>query len=197
MEDEIIIDIEISVKDLIDAASSFTTRYKFPGVDKFKEDVIRILEDEFGFVIIKERYRGKPSKGRISNRKNSVSLYFNTLYDLSNNSTVLSAAKQLNATLPIESAVNCFVHFRFSDHALHDASDAKHLNYLKRNREAATEGRNDIVRYIDEESILVRPKLLANYYDKALNKLRLRLSSRIDEWVDEYLDDLNLTEDNE
>ena len=195
LEDSIIIDIEVDVADLIEAAANFNTRYKFPGVEKFKEDVIDILENEFRFSIVPDSNRNKLVKGHISNRKNSMSLYFNTIYNLADAQPIIDSQGIPNLKAPTSAPyIACFVHFRFSDHRLNPATHLKNLNYLKRNDDNVVNQHSEIQMTVPEENIVVDRNLLRNYYNKALKSLKIQLSTRVVGWVRYYY---AIHEDNE
>lgn len=191
--DSLILRVEFPeiVSESIDAASGNI----FPGREQLLEDVLRILEDEYHFDVIEDVYeeniglssnRGKKMpdrrKGHISNRKDSMSVYYDTYYDLSNAVEPLKRQGITNLEIPNNTTVECYIHLRFSDHDLKNTGYLDHRNYLKDNMKKYTAGK-DLLVSIDEEVVSIPAELLYRMYDRALDEVRYQLDDRIQSWV--------------
>lgn len=182
LDDHILIDIEMHIPDSIFGSSS-TLQVFFPGVDQFKEDVVNILENEYGFEVIEDVYNGIKQKGHFSDRPDSISIYFDTYFDLSKSADAIRRVGVSNLKAPQSGKVYCFIHFRFSDHMLADEGDAEHIRFIKENAKKYTSKRSDLVQIIPEEEIELPEKLVYRYYDKAIEYLKTDLDTRIVSWV--------------
>lgn len=183
-DDTLLIDIDIYVSQDVLASSDISVASvdcRFPGIDQFKDDVLRILEDDYGFDVIRDIYSGKLQKGYVSNREDSVSIYFDTYFDLSRSKPAIDRLGIHNIDIPESGKVFCFIHLRFSDHDLNDEGDVLHRKFLNDN---AKKYSNDKVTHIvKEESIQLPTKMLQRYYDRALEQLRSELDVRILSWL--------------
>lgn len=179
LDDKIIIDIEFDVP--FDVNSSDQVPTKFPGVDQFKKDVIALLENEFHFEVIEDIYDGVRQKGHITNRTDSISLYFDTYFDLSNADSVLSELGIHNDVAIDKGKVYCFVHLRFSDHELNDEGDSSHRKFLTEN--ANRYNKREVTHVIKEESIDVPERVMYQQYNQALADLEYELKVRISMWI--------------
>lgn len=180
-DDYISIEIEINAEKLI-AATTLVDFKKFPGREQFRKDVINILEKEYGFTVIEDIYNGILQKGYFSNRSDSLSLYMDTYFDLSNSEKVLSRLG-IDGDHLTEGKVFCFIHFRFSDHAVYNVGDVSHNQFLRNNAERFIRNNPSVTHVIKEESIQINEGLLQQYYDDALDDLRYLLDSRIGLWA--------------
>lgn len=174
----ITVDIEIPV---ISVESS--TSVNFPGVKQFLSDVVNILEDEYKFYVIADSYNDPSvfTKGHISNRIDSNSIYIDTYYDLSNSRNALDNVGATNVQIP-EGKIECFIHLRFSDHILNDAGDTEHLDYLTKNAKKYTKD-HPVDFVYKEESFEVAESDLYRHYNDALDDLKDQLNARILYWV--------------
>lgn len=179
-DDSIVIDIDVTFP-MSNVASS-TSINKFPGIIQFKEDVLHILEDEYKFEVIEDTYDGKLQKGYITNREDSVSVYFDTFYDLSNADASLRRLG-VSQSVPEPTQIFCFIHIRFSDHTLNDEGDQLHQKFLKENVDKYTKDRQDVTHVVKEENIEIDKKSLYMYYDQALEDLRDALDVRTLYWI--------------
>lgn len=180
-DDKIVIDVEIDLP--LEIFSATTDLIKFPGLEKFKQDVLNILENEYGFDVIEDIYDGRKQKGHLSNRKDSVSLYFDTFYDLSKTAELLKRGRIENIEPLSGYKIFCFIHFRFSDHDLHDQGDVLHRQWLKQNTAKYAANRQDLAHVEDEEIIQVNENTLYRAYEQALDDLRFEIDIRIVGWL--------------
>lgn len=181
LDDEIVIDIDVNLPYSVTANTHNSS--KFPGVEQFKKDLLDLLENEYQFEVIEDVYDGVKQKGHISNRKDSVSVYFDTYFDLANAKPVLERVgiRPTNVSENSE-LVYCFIHIRFSDHSLPDEGDSAHRRYLLRNT-AKYSSNPKVTHTINEESFTVSEEDLYLYYDEAIEKLKGQLDYRIGYWV--------------
>ena len=137
--DVLTLDVDLPDIQPIQVAASGSS-VKFPGRDQFLEDALHILEDEYHFDVIGDVYeenkelkvnklsKTNPArKGHISNRPSSDSIYFDTYYDLNNAEEPLKRMGISDRSIPQNVTVQCYIHFRFSDHDLFDMGDVDHL----------------------------------------------------------------------
>jgi len=182
LDDTLEIDIDIG-RYLYKIASSTSAEYdRFPGVFQFKEDVLKILEDEYHFEVIEDVYDGVLQKGHISNRADSASLYFDTYYDLSNATEPKSRLGIASLNIPDSGKVYCYIHLRFSDHLHPDLGDKEHNAYLDRNIDKYA-NRADVTHVMKEEVFELREEALMLAYKDALRILKDDLDFRITSWV--------------
>lgn len=182
-DDVISVDLEIDLPELIVAANQSKSIIIFPGVDKFREDVVRMLENEYKFEVIEDVHNGKRQKGYSSNRRGSISLYFDTYFDLSNVDYGLQRLGVSNYTKPDPKKVYCFIHLRFSDHDLNDEGDLAHRRFVADNVKKYTANRPDITHIMKEEVLTVSEEAIQRYYDEALDDLRSQIETRMLYWV--------------
>lgn len=178
-EDEIVINIDIDLTNI--AATSYSSISRFPGTDAFRQRVLKILEDEYGFDVIQSEHDGVFQKGYCSNRDGSVSIYFDTYFDLAK---AAEPANRLGATisdLP-KGTVYCFIHFRISDHYLHDSGDIAHRQFINNLKQQYTSHRTDVVDSY-EEDIVIDEYTMQLHYDEAIEELKIALDTRILGWV--------------
>ena len=181
-DDRIVIDIEVDVPYSI-IASTNQTIVKFPGVDQFKQDALDILENEYKFIVIEDIHDGKLQKGYVSNRDDSISVYFDTYFDFSNAQDVLKRMNVGSVNIPEKGQIYCFIHLRFSDHALSDDGDSLHRKFIAENADKYTRNNPNITHVIKEDNIYLREEEVQLYYDEALEDLRDQLDSRILYWI--------------
>ncbi len=181
-DDRIVIDIEIDAPRSI-ITSSNQIIVKFPGVDQFKQDALDILENEYKFIVIEDIYDGKLQKGYISNKDDSISVYFDTYFDFSNAQHVLRRMNVRSVNVPEKGQVYCFIHMRFSDHVLNDDGDSLHRKFIAENADKYTRNNPNITHVIKEDNIYLREEEVQLYYDEALEDLRDQLDSRILYWI--------------
>lgn len=184
-DDTILIDINITIPRRIASSSSEGGNIvvDFPGVDQFRLDVLEILENEYNFQVIEDMHDGKVQKGYTSNRDNSISVYFDTYFDLSNAKDSINRLGINNIEVPDSGKVFCFIHFRFSDHSIPNAGYVDHRDFINKNTEKYTRNRPDITHVIEEEVIEISERDARYYYSKALKDLRDLLDFRISYWV--------------
>lgn len=184
LDDTVVVDIEIDLSDYIKSATSSNT-VLVPGIEKFRKDVCDILENEYGFEVIEDNYRGRKTKqkGYFSDRHGSFSVYFDTYYDLSKSEPVFKRLGMSNYTVPNKGKVYCFIHLRFSDHDLYNEGDAAHRRFLRTNREKYTANRSDITHVVDEERIKLSHTDMQRHYDEAIDDLKYELDTKILNWV--------------
>lgn len=175
-EDYILIDVDASDIRRICAAESLV---RFPGPEIFRQDVAKILQNEYGFDIIKES-GGK--LGYVSNKNGSESVYFNAYYDLSDSDPVLKRVGT-SVKAPKSGRVHCFIHFRFSGHTLENVGDADHNSFLNDNLNKHTQGHPEINFTVKEEPVIVPERTLLLQYDKVKEFVEDELDVRIFGWV--------------
>lgn len=157
---------------------------RFPGVEQFRVDVLDILENKYKFEVIEEMHDNKMQKGYISNREDSISLYFNTYFDLTNAGDAFKRLGITNFSVPESGKVFCFVQLRFSDHILNDEGDRAHRKFVADNIEKYTANRPDVTHIVpDQQDIEVPENLVYRYYDQALQSLEDDLDLHIIKWV--------------
>ena len=178
-EDEIVINIDIDLTNI--AATSYSSISRFPGTDAFRQRVLKILEDEYGFDVVQSEHDGVLQKGYCSNRDGSVSIYFDTYFDLAK---AAEPASRLGATIPDlpTGTVYCFIHFRISDHYLHDSEDVAHRQFINNLKQQYTLHRTDVVDSY-EEDIVIDEYTMQLHYDEAIEELKIALDTRILGWV--------------
>lgn len=179
-DDHIFIDIEVELDQGI-MSSTYVDR--FPGKENFRKDVIDILENRYGFEVIKDVYDGKLQKGHFSDRSDSISLYLDTYFDLSKAGPALQRLKVQNIDIPESGKIYCFIHLRISDHWHNNEGDTSHRDYINRNANKYTSNRSDITHVIKEEDIEVFEESLYQSYTEALEDLQDTLDVRILGWV--------------
>ena len=182
-DDTIVLEIDINWPGSAVTSSQDLYDQRFPGVEKFRQDVLRMLEDEYHFEVIEDVYDGKRQKGHISNREDSISIYFDTYFDLSNAGQVLQRLGINDTDVPESGKVFCFIHLRFSDHELNDEGDVLHNRFVNNNAKKYAVQRGNIVFYVTEESIAISEKSLYRAYSNALEDLKDELDFRIAAWV--------------
>ena len=182
-DDILKIDIDLDMPSLIYSSTGGQV-VRFPGIDRFREDVAHILEDEYNFVVIEDMHDGKVQKGYITNREDSISVYFDTYFDLSN---AEAAFKRLGITkydIPESGKVFCFIHLRFSDHELNDEGDVAHRKFLAENAKKYTADNDEVTHIIpDEQEVVIPESKVYRYYDEALDELRYELDLKVVTWV--------------
>lgn len=194
LSDDIGIDIDISGI-IADVTASDEVDW-FPGMDKFKSDVLDILENKYQFEVLEDDYCGVAEKGWISDRDNPTSprfnpdagaaIYFNTFYDLANARDVHSR-RGITFNLPdLSATVYCFVHFRFAEHSHNDDGDIEHNNFLTTNMNKHINKKPNVDVVIREEDIYVKESLLNQRYRKALKELEDQLDAAIVKWTRMY-----------
>lgn len=186
IDDHILVDIDIDI--LTNVLSSFqsnsSTEVFFPGIEQFKQDVLSILEDEYRFEVIEDIHDGKLQKGYISNREDSISIYFDTYFDLSNSGPSIERLGITQLDIPEQGdKVYCFIHLRFSDHDLIDQGDKLHRKFITENSLKYTENRPDVTISYPDEYIEIPEKLLYRFYNEAIDTLKDELDFRIASWV--------------
>ena len=177
--DKIVIDIEIELNDVISASSKIV---RFPGLDQFRQDAIDILES-FGFEVITDVYDGKMQKGHFSNRPDSISLYFDTYYDLHNAKDHIHISDTSKLEIPEKGKVYCFIHIRISDHTLNDMGDVAHMNYLNENAKKYLKANPKATHFIEEAEIELDETNLYFAYDAALQDLEDDLEFKLLTWL--------------
>ena len=182
-DDTIVLEIDINWPGSAVTSSQDLYDQRFPGVEKFRQDVLQMLEDEYHFEVIEDVYDGKRQKGHISNREDSISIYFDTYFDLSNAGQVLQRLGINDTDIPESGKVFCFIHLRFSDHELNDEGDVLHSRFVNDNAKKYAVQRGNIVFYVPEESIAISEKSLYRAYSNALEDLKDELDFRIAAWV--------------
>ena len=176
--DSIQIHVDIDTDKQIYALNSIQ---RFPGKDQFRQDAIDILES-FGFDIITDVYDGKMQKGHFSNREDSISLYFDTYYDLHNAKDHISIADVSKLEIPEKSKVYCFVHIRISDHILNDEGDIEHREYIDKINSKYVDA-NPEVNHTIEDEIELNEYNVHLAYDQALDDLEYLLQYKLVSWL--------------
>ena len=179
-DDSILVDIDVDLSSYVMSSNNDSTL--FPGVEQFKNDVLKILEQEYKFDVIEDNYDGVLQKGYVSNRDGSASIYFDTYFDLSNAQYAIDRLG-VKQPVPKDGKVFCFIHIRFSDHNLNDGGDSAHLQFVNENAKKYTENNPKVTHVIKDESIEVSERQLHRYYDAALDELKIELDSRILSWI--------------
>lgn len=183
LRDKLVLDFDISIPQPVDGSVVFGSFNRFPGVEVFRQDVLNILENEFGFEVAEKLEKGKKQKGYVSNRQDSWSVYFDTYLDFSKAASKLDKALLTNLKIPEEGVIYCFIHLRFSDHELNNDGDALHRQFKRENRNKHIEQNPKVTNYVDEEEFIIEPEKLNREYDEALNILRAALESKIIYWI--------------
>ena len=185
ISESVIVDISVMLpKDV--AASSNETAHNvvlFPGVQQFQKDICEILENEYGFEVIEDVYDGIRQKGHVTNRQDSISVYFDTYYDLLKARPVLERIGLSKLPDPESGKVYCFIYIRFSDHELADLGNSDHRAFVSQTSDKYMAGREDIVMTVPDESIVLPERLVMRYYDKAKDDLRDKLDLAIFGWI--------------
>ena len=183
-DDVIRVDIEVKIPSNLGVSDENDTLQivKFPGIEQFKKDVLDILENEYHFDVIEDTYEGVKSKGHISNRADSISLYFDTYFDLC---YAGDAIRRVGVYYEEEKSgkVYCFIHLRFSDHDLADFGDALHRKFISDNAAKYTSNRSDVTHIMKEEQIILSEREVNYYYNQAIDDLRTQLDLKILYWV--------------
>lgn len=182
-DDTILLEIDVEWPGSAVLSSDSADSQKFPGVEKFKEDVLHLLEDEYHFEVIEDVYDGKRQKGYISNREDSISIYFDTYFDLSEARPALERLGISYTDIAESGKVFCFIHLRFSDHELNDEGDVAHRQFINDNAKKYAVRRGNLVFYVPEESIAINERSLHQAYSNALEDLKDELDFRIAAWV--------------
>ena len=183
-KDKIVIDLEVTLNELINIACSSSGEFiKFPGVEKFKQDALDILINEYKFDVIEDEYEGVKQRGHSSNRKDSISLYFDTYYDLSNADYAIKNLGISNLKAPESGLVYCYIHIRISDHLLPDMGQELHRKFLKDNMQKYGLNNPNVTHGMKEEEFELDERELNYYYNEALDSLRAELDLRITYWV--------------
>ena len=183
-KDKLVIDLEVTLGELINIACSSSGEFiKFPGVEKFKQDALNILMNEYKFDVIEDEYEGVKQRGHSSNRKDSISLYFDTYYDLSNADYAIKRLGISSLKAPESGTVYCYIHIRISDHLLPDMGQELHRKFLKDNMQKYGLNNPDVTHGMYEEEFELKEKELYYYYNEALDYLRESLDHRIALWV--------------
>ena len=154
----------------------------FPGREQFLSDAVKILEDEYHFDVVEEG--NPPKKGHLSDRSDSASVYVNAFYNLENAVEPLKRVGVTDTSIPKGKTfiVECFIHFRFSDHELYDVGDADHNAYLNQN--VKDHIANHPVSFVEKEVNVVVPEAtLHRAYSEALDDMRDSLDIYIVGWV--------------
>lgn len=180
LEDTIVIRVEFDPPIL--SSISVDAVERFPGRDKFRTDVLDILENEFGFEVEDDTYNGKIQKGWVSNDPTSDSIYFNVFYDLRKNNKFPEKLKPILDKYNVPGLVYCFILFRFSDYPNYSQFTDEHDEFVRDNRAKHIGDRSDVV-YHDDPSIEVPENELQYDYQDALDDLRDRIKGHIDGWV--------------
>ena len=182
-EVEFDVDLPIIPEHYLQSASNLTP---FPGREQFLKDAVNILENEFKFDIIEDKYNDSSDlqKGYTSDRDNSNSIYIDSYYDLKHAEYALDYIHTTDKYVPQNVKVRCFIHFRFSDHKLENVGYQDHNKFLDQNAEKYTKGKNIddkfIVKEFDETFLETE---LYQYYEDALDTLRGDVASQIYSWV--------------
>ncbi len=182
-DDILKIDIDLDMPSLI-CSSTGTQVVRFPGIDQFREDVAAILEKDYNFVVIEDMHDGKLQKGYITNREDSISVYFDTYFDLSNAQPAFERLGITKYDIPESGKIFCFIHLRFSDHELNDEGDVAHRKFLADNIKKHTADNSEVTHIIpDEQEVIVPESKIYRYYDEALDELRYELDLKVVTWV--------------
>ena len=182
-DDSLLVDISVTVPEsVLSSISSSEDVVIFPGVEQFKKDVTAVLENEYHFDVIEDVYDGVKQKGYISNRDDSISIYFDTYFDLSNAQPALDRLGIRLRKAPETGKVYCFIHLRFSDHELNDLGDVNHRIFIAQNAQKY-ESQQSVTYIVPEESIVLPEETVYRYYTRALEELKDELDVRIAGWV--------------
>ena len=182
LRDSIVVDFYIDLPKVIESATSYNSVFSyFPGVEQLRIDIAEMLQDEYQFEVLTETANGKEQQGHCSNREDSISLYFNTFYNLNNAEPIFKKLGISSFTIPQDGIVKCFIHLRISDHPLNDYSDVEHREYVKK---VVNENASDLPRenIFPDEDIRLNQSLIYRYYEQALEELRDDIELRIVGW---------------
>ena len=177
------VEVKLPISKAVTSASD-TTFELFPGIEKFREDVANILENEYKFEVIREADYNM-QRGYVTNRPEelSASVYFNCYYDLSNAQIALNNSGIKLQKAPDPDKIFCFIHIRFSEHELNDTGDLAHKNFIKENAEKYISNNPQVTHSIPDESIVVSEKMLYRYYREALDDLKDKIDATVIYWV--------------
>lgn len=178
------IEITVDVFPDYSIASSTSIEFsRFPGTEKFRLDVLDLLENKYHFEVIESLHEGKRQKGYVSNRDDSCSVYFDTYFNIANAKDALVRLGKKDIKLPENAKVYCFIHIRFSDHDLANLGDIDTKKWLKENATKYISDRNDIKLVVEDENLYVSEREMQLYYNRALEELQEELDWRISRWV--------------
>lgn len=181
VDDHITIDVDVNIPEAISASSGIISR--FPGMIQFKQDVLDMLETEYGFEVIQDVYDGVLQKGYITNRPDGTSVYFDTYFDLSRSGDALKRLNIESDDIPNTGVAYCFIHIRFSDHNLYDDGDLAHRKFIWKNAQSRTSQKQNVVYSDPEAKITLTEKDMYGPYQEALNQLRYELDHKIFYWI--------------
>lgn len=182
-EDKITLNLDLVVDEKGHLEITSATQ-NFPGVEQFRKDIVEMLENEYKFEVIEDEYDGKKQKGYSSNRKDSISLYFDTYFDFANaHEVVKKAIPGLADQVPEKGVIRCFIHLRISDHTLNDAGDVSHNEFLRENAKKYAFADPNVTHIIREEEFEVKEQELYLTYDEALDDLRADIEGRFLTWI--------------
>ena len=185
-DDAIVIDVDITWPGSAVTSSEKIYSQRFPGIEKFKEDVLYILENDYHFEVVEDVYNGKRQKGYITNREDSISIYFDTYFDLANAGDAIQRLGITNLDVPNSGKVFCFIYLRFSDHELNDSGDVAHNAFTSNNAKKYIVLRDNVGYFVPEENIVLEEKSLYRAYTNTLEDLKDELDFRIASWVKRF-----------
>lgn len=184
LDDKLVLTIPVHIPESVLSSTSTSNQIiVFPGVSQFKSDVCDILETDYKFEVIEDVYEGKLQKGYVSNRPDSISVYFDTYFDLVNAEPAIKRLGITNLPAPESGKIFCYIRLRFSDHTLFDAGDVLHRQFIADNASKYVSQREGITHAIPEEEIVLPESVVYRYYNKAIEHLRSDLDFRIASWV--------------
>lgn len=183
-DDQILVKIDVILPKCVAASRQDGIAVYFPGTDQFRKDVAEILEREYGFEVIEDMHDGKLQKGYVSNRDDSISVYFDTYLDLCSAQRIVDKSEYTQLTCPdFPAKMFCFIHLRFSDHDIPDLGDVAHRRFIAQNAEKYTKNNPEITHVVDEDSIVLSEQDVYRYYDDAIDDLRANIETRIRYWI--------------
>lgn len=185
LKDSIEIDIDIYPDDEVEAAKEHKYKFDhFPDVDNFRKELSELLSKKYRFKIMTEDIDGHMQKGWISNRNNSISVYFNTIYDLMNGKQIAKESG-INFDKIRESAnVLCFIHIRISDHIHPDEGYSDHRKFMHDNIETHVSNKDNYAMIIKQEDITIHNN--QGEYSDMLQSIEYDIQDRIKGWIRRY-----------
>lgn len=159
-------------------------------LEAYREEVADILENEFGFEIMKETVNGKLQRGKCTNRPHpsrsgspkpneSISIYFNTFYDLINSDQIAEEFGMSKKVVPHR--VNCSIFLVISDHGHSDVGYSDHNEYVREQRNNRRNENISIDVEILEDNIIISESIYRDY-EKGLQEIRESIKAKIREW---------------
>lgn len=179
------IKISIDISDSTDIIEAVSNNDRFPGDNQFASDAKEILENEFGFIIVPDK---AGNLFDISSDGESISIYFNTIFDFINSSKIAKEYGFSNVFKDEKVGIFCAIELRISNHMLDASRDTSMKletpdEYAER-QASYTAKRDSKVKYISDKqpSIVINKRTLYIDYQEGLDILRNELAQHIRRW---------------